>query len=106
LVLVVIWHLISVPAGKFTESYFAFWVLVAIAWVFGAAIIITILPLTESSEDIGMAVTGMLNFLLCRTPDDRTPEGYNEEEVAAKSLADDDEADATPNKEAESEETA
>ena len=107
LILVVIWPLLSVPAGKFTESYFAFWVLVAIAWGFAAAIVITVLPLTESSEEIGMAVTGMLNYILCRDPDVRTPEGYNEEEVVAKNLADDEEADAPPAKqEAGSEETA
>jgi hypothetical protein len=30
---------LSVPAGVFYRSYFAFWVLVAIAWGFGAAIV-------------------------------------------------------------------
>merc|ERR1711935_64828 len=58
LVLIVIWPLLSVPAGTFTKSYFAFWVLVAIAWGFGAAIVITVLPLLESSEDIGNIFTG------------------------------------------------
>merc|ERR1739846_88682 len=50
IVLVVIWPLLSIPAGKFTQDYFAFWVLVAIAWGFGAAIIITFLPLLESMD--------------------------------------------------------
>lgn len=59
LLLIVVWPLLSIPAGKFTQSYFAFWVLVAIAWGFGAAIIITVLPLSESQDDIGMALTGM-----------------------------------------------
>jgi len=58
IVLVVIWPLLSIPAGTFTKSYFAFWVLVAIAWGFGAAIVITILPILESSEDIGAVLTG------------------------------------------------
>lgn len=35
------------------------WVLVAIAWGFGAAIVITVLPLTESSEDIEIILTNM-----------------------------------------------
>merc|ERR1719354_1262678 len=52
IVLVVIWPLLSIPAGKFTKDYFAFWVLVAIAWGFGAAIIITFLPLYESIEEM------------------------------------------------------
>ena len=59
IVLIVIWPLLSIPAGKFTESYFAFWVLLAIAWGFGAAITITFLPLMESSEEIGSVFAGM-----------------------------------------------
>jgi Na+/proline symporter len=43
-VLIILWPLASVPAQTFTESYFAFWVLISIAWGFGAAIIITVLP--------------------------------------------------------------
>lgn len=66
LVLIIIWPVLSVPAGVFTESYFAFWVLVAIAWGFGAAITITILPLAESSEDIGKVLTGIFNALTGR----------------------------------------
>lgn len=65
-VLVVVWPLLSIPAGKFTESYFAFWVLVSIAWGFGAAIIITVLPLTESQEDITKIITGMFSCCLGR----------------------------------------
>eukprot|EP00543_Licmophora_paradoxa_P000345 CAMPEP_0202441512 /NCGR_PEP_ID=MMETSP1360-20130828/1067_1 /ASSEMBLY_ACC=CAM_ASM_000848 /TAXON_ID=515479 /ORGANISM="Licmophora paradoxa, Strain CCMP2313" /LENGTH=724 /DNA_ID=CAMNT_0049056549 /DNA_START=45 /DNA_END=2219 /DNA_ORIENTATION=- len=58
-VLVIVWPLLSVPAGVFTKDYFAFWVLVAIAWGFGAALVITVLPLTESSEDIMAVLAGM-----------------------------------------------
>jgi hypothetical protein len=92
LVLIIIWPLLSVPAGKFTQSYFAFWVLVAIGWGFGAAIIITVLPLTESSEDIGMALTGMWNMISGRNPE--RPAGMEEE--AAKNLVDVDEDDVVP----------
>merc|ERR1712045_949839 len=60
IVLVVIWPLLSIPAGKFTESYFAFWVLLAIAWGFGAAIVITFLPLLESSEEIAAVGKGIM----------------------------------------------
>jgi Na+/proline symporter len=60
-VLIFIWPILSVPAGVFTKSYFAFWVLVAIAWGFGAAIIITVLPLAESAEDINTVLSGMFN---------------------------------------------
>lgn len=57
IVLVVIWPLLSIPAGKFTENYFCFWVLVSIAWGFGAAIIITFLPILESQEELSRVFT-------------------------------------------------
>ena len=63
LILVVIWPLLSIPARVFTQKYFAFWVLVAIAWGFGAAIVITLLPLVESSEEILTALSGMYYYV-------------------------------------------
>jgi len=68
MVLIIIWPVLSVPAGVFTRSYFAFWVLVAIAWGFGAAIVITVVPLTESSEEINTVLSGMYNRLAGREP--------------------------------------
>eukprot|EP00934_Nitzschia_sp_Nitz4_P001749 Nitzschia sp. Nitz4//scaffold454_size8830//428//2827//NITZ4_009112-RA/size8830-augustus-gene-0.5-mRNA-1//-1//CDS//3329552282//1749//frame0 len=62
IILVVIWPIMSIPAGKFTESYFSFWVLLSIGWGFGAAMVVTILPLSESADDISLALTGMMNF--------------------------------------------
>jgi SSS family transporter len=59
IVLVVIWPLLSIPAGKFTKDYFTFWVLLAIAWGFGAAITITFLPIMESTDEIAGAIGGM-----------------------------------------------
>lgn len=92
LVLIVIWPLLSVPAGVFTKTYFAFWVLVAIAWGFGAAIIITFMPLIESSEEILTALSGLYHMILCKeAPQAEAPL----EEQEAKELADDsDEAGA------------
>jgi hypothetical protein len=58
--LIIVWPILSVPAGVFSRTYFAFWVLIAIAWGFGAAIIITVLPLSESSEDITRVLSGMI----------------------------------------------
>jgi urea-proton symporter len=76
IVLIVIWPLLSVPAGVFTKSYFAFWVLIAMAWGFGAAITLVVLPLSESQEDIGIAITGMYNAVSGRKPE--RPAGYDE----------------------------
>lgn len=86
LVLVVIWPLLSIPAGVFTKDYFAFWVLVAIAWGFGAAIIITFLPLIESSEEITTALSGMYYMLICKTAPKATDPAL--EEAEAKEVAD------------------
>lgn len=87
LVLIVIWPLLSVPAGVFTKDYFAFWVLVAIAWGFGAAIIITFLPLIESSEEIATALSGLYHMIICKEAPMATDPGL--EEAEAKELAED-----------------
>jgi hypothetical protein len=68
IVLIIVWPLLSIPAGVFTKSYFSFWVLIAIGWCFGAAIVITVLPLTESAEDINNVLSGMFNWMLRREP--------------------------------------
>jgi Na+/proline symporter len=60
ILLVIVWPLLSIPAGKFTKDYFAFWVLISIAWGFGAAIVITVLPLMESSSELGEVINGVL----------------------------------------------
>merc|ERR1739844_127109 len=62
IVLVVIWPLLSIPAGKFTKDYFTFWVLLSIAWGFGAATTITFLPIMETSEEIGAVLKGMVGM--------------------------------------------
>merc|ERR1739846_276917 len=59
IVLVVLWPLLSIPAGKFTQSYFAFWVLISVAWGFGASIVLTFLPLFEAQEELGTVLGGM-----------------------------------------------
>ena len=66
LILIFVWPVLSVPAGVFTKSYFAFWVLIAIAWGFGAAIVITVLPLSESADDINKVMSGMFNAMTGR----------------------------------------
>lgn len=82
LVLIIIWPVLSTPAGIFTQSYFAFWVLLAIAWGFGAALVITILPLAESQDDIFKVFGGMLKCMcscLKKKPEDaEEPEAKDE----------------------------
>lgn len=92
--------ILSVPARVFSSAYFAFWVLVSIAWGFGAAIIITVLPLSESAEDINTVLSGLFNAVTGRNAvraedpnakevdDDDTPEKGEEEVVDAEAEAD------------------
>ena len=65
-VLIFVWPLLSIPAQIFSQSYFAFWVLVSIAWGFGAAITISFLPLFESQDEIGRVFSGMWNCAMGR----------------------------------------
>jgi Na+/proline symporter len=82
LILVLIWPLLSIPAGVFSQSYFAFWVLVALVWVFGAAIIMFVLPLSESWEDIKMVLSGMFHAFICRQAPPATDPAVFEDEEA------------------------
>lgn len=79
LLLIFVWPILSIPAGVFSKNYFAFWVLVAIAWGFGATIFITVLPLTESSEDIIRVLNGMYLAVT-----GKGTESESESEVATK----------------------
>ncbi|KAF1001598.1 urea-proton symporter DUR3 [Apium graveolens] len=59
IVIVVLWPLLSLPAGEFSKGYFAFWAVIAIAWgTIGSAVIIA-LPLIESWETIENVILGM-----------------------------------------------
>ncbi|KAI7988280.1 Urea-proton symporter DUR3 [Camellia lanceoleosa] len=58
-VIVLLWPLLSLPAGRFSEGYFTFWAIIAIAWgTIGSAVII-VLPLTESWQTIQSIILGM-----------------------------------------------
>jgi len=57
--LVVIWPLLSIPAGVFTQEYFAFWVFVALAWAFVATAVIVAYPILESADDISFIINSM-----------------------------------------------
>lgn len=62
-VLAILWPALSLPAKVFTRDYFAFWVLLSVAWGFGAAIVISFLPLFESQDEIIRVLSGMYNMI-------------------------------------------
>jgi len=82
-ILIIAWPILSVPAGVFSKSYFSLWVLIAIAWGFGAAITITFLPLIESAEDINTALSGIFYMITCRQAPQATEPGLEEQEAKA-----------------------
>eukprot|EP00913_Durusdinium_trenchii_P019592 g18418.t1 len=47
IIMVLFWPLLSLPAGVFTQDYFAFWVFISIAWSFVATFVIIVLPIHE-----------------------------------------------------------
>merc|ERR1719389_1537707 len=60
IVMVVIWPILTIPAGVFTKEYFAFWVFVSLMWGFTATFVIITLPLYESSDAILGVLFGMV----------------------------------------------
>ena len=62
-VLAIAWPALSLPAKIFTRDYFAFWVLLSVAWGFGAAIVSSFLPLFESQDEIFRVLSGMYNMI-------------------------------------------
>lgn len=94
-ILIFVWPILSIPAGVFTRSYFAFWVLIAIAWGFGAAIVITILPLSESSEDITTVLFGIYSKVTGRQLfQEEDPDAKVEEKEVESSKEDSQEVEA------------
>ena len=60
MLIVVIWPVLSTPAGVFTKDYFSFWVFIAIMWGLIASGVIIFLPLIESGEQILLVVDGLI----------------------------------------------
>jgi hypothetical protein len=62
IILIVIWPLLSVPAGVFSKGYFAFWVFISLVWGLSATTVIIVLPLYESWNAINMVIYGLMGW--------------------------------------------
>jgi hypothetical protein len=60
IIMVIVWPVLSLPAGVFTKEYWSFWVFLSIAWSFVATFAIITLPIYESTD----AIRGVLLFLM------------------------------------------
>ncbi|CAN0316081.1 unnamed protein product [Ascophyllum nodosum] len=59
IVIVIIWPVLSLPAGVFSEGYFDFWVILSIIWGIVATIFVVFLPLWESKEGMVSVFAGI-----------------------------------------------
>jgi len=60
ILMVIVWPVLSLPAGVFTKDYWSFWVFVSIAWAFVATFCIVTLPIYESMD----AITGVCMWMV------------------------------------------
>jgi len=67
-ILIILWPVLSMPAGVFSINYFAFWVLLSIVWGFTAAVVVIFLPITESIDEITVVLNGMWRMITCQGP--------------------------------------
>jgi len=59
IIMVIIWPVLSVPAGVFSKEYFGMWVAISIIWGFVATVVIVVLPVYESRAGIYMVISGL-----------------------------------------------
>lgn len=59
-VIVILWPVLSLPAGVFSEGYFDFWVALSILWGLVSTMFVVFLPLYESKDAIVNVFKGML----------------------------------------------
>ena len=85
-ILIVVWPLASIPAGVFSKSYFALWVLLAVMWGFGSALTISILPIYESWDDITTVLCGMFGISKVQPKPKKGQKGYELAPVKEKTV--------------------
>ncbi|KAL2348797.1 hypothetical protein Fmac_002797 [Flemingia macrophylla] len=57
--IVILWPILSLPAGEFSKGYFYFWAVIAIGWGTVGSAVIIVLPIMESWETIQNVIMGM-----------------------------------------------
>ncbi|MCO5581170.1 hypothetical protein L7F22_035048 [Adiantum nelumboides] len=60
-IMIILWPLLTLPAGVFSEAYFALWVLISMVWAVIATAICIFLPLIESRDVIMQVVKSLLS---------------------------------------------
>jgi hypothetical protein len=83
LLIVVIWPVLSTPAGVFTKDYFAFWIFIAVIWALVASFIIIVLPIWESKDQILAVFDGIFHTNLCEYYNPETSKQHKLHQAAA-----------------------
>ncbi|CAM9695611.1 unnamed protein product [Phaeothamnion confervicola] len=60
IICVILWPILSLPAGVFSMGYFKFWVGISCVWALAAAFITVFMPLFESRKEIGATLMGIM----------------------------------------------
>eukprot|EP00271_Cylindrocystis_brebissonii_P005317 TRINITY_DN17306_c0_g2_i1.p1 TRINITY_DN17306_c0_g2~~TRINITY_DN17306_c0_g2_i1.p1 ORF type:complete len:683 (-),score=119.61 TRINITY_DN17306_c0_g2_i1:97-2145(-) len=55
-VMLILWPVLTLPVGVFSEGYFTFWAVISIVWGTVGSFIIIVLPLWENAEMIGLVM--------------------------------------------------
>lgn len=63
IIMVLIWPVLSVPAGVFSKGYFAMWVFLSLTWSFVATCVIIALPIAESWDSIKSMFVGIAGVM-------------------------------------------
>jgi Na+/proline symporter len=62
IVMVIVWPILSLPAGVFSKDYFSMWVFISLTWSFVATAVIIALPLYESRATFQGVIYAMLGW--------------------------------------------
>lgn len=62
IVIVIVWPILSLPAGVFSKSYFSFWVGLSVVWGVVATAVLVFLPLFESFTDLMGVLYGIFEI--------------------------------------------
>ena len=57
ILLIIIWPLLTIPAGVFSVGYFTFWVAISIIWGLVATFLMIVLPVWESRDGLGQVLS-------------------------------------------------
>jgi hypothetical protein len=90
LIMVIIWPVLSLPAGVFSKDYFSMWVFISIAWSFIATAVIIVLPVYESLGSI----INVIRFMMGKPIEKEYDQGVKSESTVTEVMPSEEKAAA------------